>query len=353
MISITSRMLVRFALAVLTYCLVANVAFGQETPSVSFFIERFVVEGENPLDETETQTALLAFTGEQDGLNALQDAATALETIMRERGYTFHRVIIPPQRAAEGEFLLQVLSFKLDEVEIQGDVHFSDENVRASLPVLVPGATPNARLLSRFVQAANEHPSKRLNVTVRQSKKPDHIDAVVEVRDIKPQQIFMSLNNRGSDETGNFRAAFGCQHSNLFGRDHVLTASYTTSPNRIEDVKQIGLFYQIPVYRYAGSLSVFFAFSHVDTGVVADIVDVSGAGLFYGARYTHALRKFGAYTHKAVLSLEDKQFDSSLKFLLPDALPDDTSVRSRPVTLEYRGSYNQRWTSAQHRYRSR
>ena len=237
------------------------------------------------------------------------------------------------------------MSFKLDEVAIQGNVHFSDENVRASLPVLIPGATPNARLLSRFVQAANEQPSKRLNVTVRQSKKPDHNDAVVEVRDIKPQQIFMSLNNRGSDETGNFRAAFGYQHSNLFGRDHVLTASYTTSPNRIEDVKQVGHFYQVPVYRYAGSLSVFFALSDVDTGVVADIVDVSGAGLFYGACHTHALRKFSAYTHKAVLSLEDKQFDSPLKFLVPGVLPDDTSVPSRPVTLECRGSYNQPWGS--------
>ena len=106
MIPITTRMLMRFALALLAYWLVANVALGQETPSVSFFIERFVVEGENPLDETETQTALLPFTGEQEGLNALQDAAKALETIMRERGYTFHRVIIPSQRTAEGEFLL-------------------------------------------------------------------------------------------------------------------------------------------------------------------------------------------------------------------------------------------------------
>ena len=317
----------------------------QEIPTVTFFIERYVVEGENPLGDAETQAALAPFTGEQEGLNALQDAAKALEAIMRERGYTFHRVIIPAQRATEGEFQLEVLSFKLDEVDVQGNVHFTDENIRASLPVLVPGATPNARLLSRFVQAANEHPSKRLNVTVRQSKKPDHIDAVVEVRDIKPQQFFMSLNNRGSDETGNFRAALGYQHSNLFGKDHVFTASYTTSPNRPEDVKQVGLFYQVPVYRHAGSLSAFFAFSDVDTGVVADIVDVSGAGLFYGARYTHAFRKIDAYTHKAVVSLEDKKFDSSLKFLAPGAPRSNETVRSRPISLEYRGTYGQPWGS--------
>ena len=142
-------------------------------------------------------------------------AAQALETLMRERGFTFHRVTIPPQTSATGEILLDVVSFKLAEIEFQGNVHFNDENLRRSLPILVPGTTPNARLLSRYVQAANEHPSKRLNVTVRQSRKPDHVDAVVEVRDIKPVQVFSSFNNRGSSQTGNTRISLGYQHSNL------------------------------------------------------------------------------------------------------------------------------------------
>ena len=142
-------------------------ALAQEVPTVTFTVQRFIVEGENPLTEAETNAVLAPYTGEQEGLGALLEAAQALETMMRERGYTFHRVTIPPQTSATGEFLLDVVSFKLNEIEFQGNVHFSDENLRRSLPVLVPGTTPNARLLSRYVQAANEHPSKRLNVTVR------------------------------------------------------------------------------------------------------------------------------------------------------------------------------------------
>ena len=152
--------------------------------------------------------------------------------------------------------------------------------------MLQSGVTPNARLMSRYVQAANEHPSKRLNVTVRQSRKPDHIDAIVEVRDIKPQQYFFSLNNRGSNETGNFRAAVGYQHSNLFDRDHVFTASLTTSPTKLRDVLQIGAFYQIPVYQLAGSLSLFMAYSDVNSGDVGNFLTVQGAGFFVGARYS-------------------------------------------------------------------
>ena len=275
---------------------------------------------------------LAPFTGEQEGLGALQEAAQALETMMRERGYTFHRVTIPPQTSATGEFLLDVASFKLNEIEFQGNVHFSDENLRRSLPVLVPGATPNARLLSRCVQAANEHPSKRLNVTVRQSKKPDHVDAVVEVRDIKPQQIFSSINNRGSSQTGNTRISLGYQHSNLWDRDHVITASYTTSPENWRNVTQLGLFYQIPFYKYAGSLSLFTAFSDVDSGEVNDL-SIAGSGRFFGARYTHALQKIDRYTHKAVIALEDKLFINTVLDAQGQELVQDFPDGTQPAPL--------------------
>ena len=318
-------------------------ALAQEVPTGTFTVQRFIVEGENPLTEAETNAVLAPFTGEQEGLGALQEAAQALETMMRERGYTFHRVTIPPQTSATGEFLLDVASFKLNEIEFQGNVHFSDENLRRSLPVLVPGATPNARLLSRYVQAANEHPSKRLNVTVRQSKKPDHVDAVVEVRDIKPQQIFSSINNRGSSQTGNTRISLGYQHSNLWDRDHVITASYTTSPENWRNVTQLGLFYQIPFYKYAGSLSLFTAFSDVDSGEVNDL-SIAGSGRFFGARYTHALQKIDRYTHKAVIALEDKLFiNTVLDAQGQELVQDFPDVRSRPLSFSYLGSLRQDW----------
>jgi hemolysin activation/secretion protein len=318
-------------------------ASAQSPPALKFVIERFVVSGENPLSASETDAILQPFTGEQDGLAGLQSAARALEVRMRAAGYTFHRVVVPPQRATAGAFQLEVLSFKLDRIEIQGNVNFSDENILASLPVLRSGVTPNARLMSRYVQAANEHPSKRLNVTVRQSRKPDHIDAVVEVRDIKPEQYFFSFNNRGSNQTGNFRAAVGYQHSNLFDRDHVFTGSLTTSPTKLRDVLQLGAFYQIPFYQLAGSLSLFVAYSDVDSGDVGNFLTVQGAGVFVGARYTHALQKVGPYTQKLVIGLEDKFFGNDINF---QDTPIGVDVRSRPITLQYVGTLRRSWGTA-------
>ena len=174
---------------------------------------------------------------------------------------------------------------------------------------------------------------------------------MVEVRDIKPQQVFASLNNRGSSQTGNTRMSLGYQHSNLWDRDHVITASYTTSPENWRNVTQVGLFYQIPFYKYAGSLSLFFAYSDVDSGQVADFFQVSGSGRFYGARYTHALRKLDRYTHKAVISLEDKLFQNEVIDLATgfEAIDPRTGrrdlpdVRSRPIGFSYLGSWRQDW----------
>ena len=67
-----------------------------------FSVSGFIVEGENPLSEKETQQILEAFKGENVDLNSLQDAAKALEEGMAKQGLSFHRVVLPEQTIEDG-----------------------------------------------------------------------------------------------------------------------------------------------------------------------------------------------------------------------------------------------------------
>ncbi|MEO7940047.1 MAG: POTRA domain-containing protein, partial [Burkholderiaceae bacterium] len=144
------------------------------TPPVeaSFTVSAYTVEGDNPLGEAEVQAALAPYVGEHHGIERLQQAASALEALLRQQGYGFYRVVLPPQNIG-GVMRLQVFKFTVGTVEVKGNAFFSNDNILGSLPELAPGVSPNTNALARDLALANENPSKHVNVTFKQGKLDD------------------------------------------------------------------------------------------------------------------------------------------------------------------------------------
>lgn len=300
-----------------------------------FAVAGYRVEGESPLSESETQALLAPFAGPAVTLERLQAAAAALEAELKARGHGFLRVVLPPQDTG-GTITLRVLAFRLGEAAVRGNTAFSAANVRASLPALRPGESPNLREIARDQALANEHPAKQVSVTMRQGTKPDTVDAEVAVRDAKPLRYFASLANTGSPQTGHWRASIGAQHSNLWDRDHSLTGSYTTSPGHWGDVSQYGLFYNAPFYAAGGALSAFTSYSDVSSGTIANVFQVSGRGRFSGLRWKQQLLPHGAYAHTLEGGVEDRHFLNDVTF---NGTPIGTNLRSRPLVAAYGARY--------------
>ena len=311
-------------------------AAGEEIPTVHFNVSEFVVTGDNPLSDEETQKVLSVFLGEHEGLDGLTEAAAELQNAMAKAGYSFHRVILPPQTLEQGRVKLEVVEFKVANIDVTGNHYFSPENIKSSLPRLVSGETPDTSELSRELIIANEHPAKDVTLRIKTSKVPDSVDAELAVKDRRPWQLFAVLNNIGTDETGDYRLSAGVQHSNLFGKDHSLTFSYTTSPDHAGEVKQFGANYRMPLYSMYGSLSIYYSRSDVNSGVIEQVFDVSGAGDFFGVNYTQIFPNIGNYRHRAVLGVEDKLFENDITF---QNTPIGVDVRSRPLTVSYGGEW--------------
>lgn len=306
-------------------------------------VTRFIVEGDNPLSETETQALLARHLGRHENLTTLEAAATSLQEAIRERGYSFHRVIVPAQQPTGGELTLRILPFTLDQVTVSGNQHFSRENILRSVPGLKAGRAPNVGLLAQQMSLANEHPSKRLTLQVKEGTKPDAVDAELRVADTAPSQFFVSLTGGSRDvdntlnkNTGYARLTLGYQHSNLFDRDHTATIAYTTSPEHPDRVTQIGAFYTIPFYGWHTMLTGYYTYSDVNSGNVGlggQSFDVSGSGEFYGIKATYLLPRFGDIVHNLSLAWDSRYFESNVSFL-GTALPSST-VGSRPITFRY------------------
>ncbi|HEX2828323.1 MAG TPA: ShlB/FhaC/HecB family hemolysin secretion/activation protein [Burkholderiales bacterium] len=309
-------------------------AHAQDGPR--FAVRSFDIEGELPIPRERALAIVAPYTGDAVDLDRLQEAVKALEGELAARGFPFYRVVLPPQ-SLDGVAVIRVLPFRLANVNVTGNQYFSRENVLASLPALKANSSPNIAEVGRNRSAANEHPSKTVEVTFRQSETPDSVDADVAVTDLPPQSFFLGLNNTGEPRTGHWRASVGYQHSNLWNRDHSLTASYTTSPDHFSDVKQYGFYYRIPFYSVSGALTLFYAFSDVNSGTVAGAFQVSGRGRFSGVHWRQHLTPFGAYSHALEAGIDDRFFDNSVDF---SGQQIGVDVRSRPATLQYNARYD-------------
>ncbi len=304
-------------------------------PVVQFTVNSFIVEGDNRVSLSETEQLLSIFTGDHTGLDGLSEAAKELEAAHSELGYSFHKVILPPQTMEAGIVHLKVIVFTLGETEVTGNEYFSVEQILHSLPALKQTGAPNTREIARSLTLANRHPSRKHIINMKKGRQPNTIDAEIRVEDQKAWQVFAGLNNIGTEQTGRVRLTAGGQHSDLLGYDDTMTLSYTTSHQNPDDVKQYGMSYSIPVYKWASNINLFYSRSDVNTGTVNSL-DISGAGRFLGGNISHMLLRHGNYSHEINAGLVDKFFENNALFVGTNLA---TDVRSRPLNLGYTAKY--------------
>ncbi len=303
-------------------------------------VSHYVIDGINPLSEAETATILAPYVGEKQTLAQIEAAAKALENALRERGLVFYRVFVPSQKPQSGEIRLQLTRFTIGHVKTTGNEHFSEKNIRRSIPSLQEGETPDVRTLGKDVTTANTNPAKQVVVKFREGEQANTIDSVVRVKDIDPLSLYVGYSANRSfapfhDGESIYRMTFTAQHSNLFDRDQVGTLSYSTDPGDVSKVTLLGAYYQVPFYGTGISASAYYTHTDVSTGRIQQgggFFDVSGSGDFYGARVNYALAPIANIHQTIGVALDHRYFENSTKF---NGVQIQPNVGSLPLTVSY------------------
>lgn len=332
---------VRLAVLMMLACAGLSASFAlfaqqpqEAIPAPRFDITRFDVEGNTLLPAAEVERLVAPYTGKNKDFADIQRALEALEQAYRNRGYGVAQVVLPEQDITRGVVQFRVLQPRVGRVTIEGNQHFSAGNIRRSLPSVKEGETPNSREIARNLQMTAEHPVKQTNVLLRSGASEDQVDINVKVADDKPWRAFFTLDNTGTGDTGYFRTGFGWQHTNLFDRDHTLTATYITSPTQVDDVTILGLGYRIPYYHLNSTLDLIAGYSDVNSGVVQGLFNVSGSGTIAAARWNYFLPKWGEIEQKLAFALDYRAFrnDVVLQGTGVQVVPD---ITIRPASLTY------------------
>jgi hemolysin activation/secretion protein len=329
-----------------------SVSFAADnTPSVipRFDIERYQVQGNTILDPGKIESVLAPFTGKARDFGTVQEARETLEQTYRSLGFVMVAVVLPEHEIENGVVRLNVIESRIGKITLEGNRYFDEKNIRNSLPALRQGETPNVNSLSRSLKLANENPAKKSNLQFNNSKRAEEIDAAIAVKDEKPWKVGISADNSGDRQTGQSRLGLLLQHANVANRDHVLTLQYITSPDSLDNLRNVNIYsvgYHVPLYSWGSSIDLFGAHSNMNSGSVnvsSYNMDISGKGTILGLRYNQNLTRIGNYEHKVTLGLDYRAYQNDVEFLGSQL---GYNVTVHPVSLTYGGTLTREKLSA-------
>jgi hemolysin activation/secretion protein len=301
----------------------------------------------------ETEAILQPFTGPDRTMADIRKAREALEAAFSRKGYGAVQVLLPEQEIARGEVVLRAIEARLGEVTVDGNRLFDEANIRASLPALRAGEAPNTAELADNLRLANENPAKQTAVTLRSGASDGQVDAVVRVADQSPHKFLVSLDNTGTPDTGDWRIGAGYQFANLWNRDHVVNMQYVTSPTHDDNPDMLGFppnsnvrifggSYRIPLYDLGDSIDLLAGYANVNSGVVQNVFNISGAGRVYAVRYTWNLPRWRELEQRITFGGDVRYYDN-------DVVPVGTTVGLVPdyVLHPVSATYSATWRGAE------
>jgi len=325
-------------------------AAAEPAPVPRFNIDKFTVRGATLITAERLQLILAPFIGKSKDFGDVQKALEALEKSYTSKGYSAVQVVLPEQQIDDGEVEFEIVEAKIGKIVVEGNKYFDETNIRASLPRVQQGQPPNIFEISDNLRLANENPAKQTTVLLRSGTEEGQVDAVVRVADERPNKISLSLDNTGTEQTGIFRVGVGYQNANMWNRDHVLNAQYVTAPNDDDRTNRLGLYpskhvlifgaqYRIPLYRQGDTLEFTAGHSNVNSGVVANLFNISGSGSIFGVRYNQNLQRIGDLEHKLGYGFDWRGYRSEVKQIGVAGFGLVPDVTVHPISMTYSGAY--------------
>jgi hemolysin activation/secretion protein len=326
----------------------SNITEPKEVPIIpvtanNFVIAGYAIDGNSLLAESDIIATLTPFVGDNKTFADVQKALDALQKRYVDAGYQAVRVSLPEQNLSSGSIRFVVIEGKITQIAVLGATEHDEANIRNSLPSLVVGKAPRLDDMTRELKVANENPSKNATVLMRNAGKAGELEALITVKDSHPQTLSATLDNTGSQQTGESRITAAYQHANLTNRDDVLRLQASTSVEYPDRYKTMMAAYHVPVFSTGGSVDGYVGLSDANSGKIAGgLMQINGAGQVIGVRYNQIMANSGSTTHSLFAGIERKNFTTNFNINgvdLDGSLLGSPDLEALPITAGYKGNW--------------
>lgn len=229
----------------------------------------------------------------------------------------------------------------VNKIYIKGNTISTATAILAAVPALREGRTVDTRALSGEILLANENGFRKIAVNFQLNG--DKLDAYVIVKEVAATKAVVSVDNTGDTFTGWLRTRFTYLNGNVGGTGQTALLSYATSPDHTADVKQFGLFYNIPLPRARDNVYFIASYSDVNSGRILNqdflSIDATGKGSSVGLHYVHSLARTPQEKSGLNFGLDIRQYKNGT-LLTFAGTPFNTGVDidSMPLSVSYQGN---------------
>ncbi len=150
-----------------------------------------------------------------------------LQTAYRERGFVTVSVGLPQQKLTNATVKVKVTEGRLAAINVMGNRHFSEENVRRALPSLHTNMLLNSHVFQRELDIANANRDRQIYPVIGPGPEPETSALTLKVKDRLPWHARVEVNNQATPGTPQLRANFNTQYNNLWDLEHQVGLQYS------------------------------------------------------------------------------------------------------------------------------
>ena len=156
-------------------------------------------------------------------VNQLQSVADELTLYYRERGFFIAQAIVPAQEVRDGVVTLRILEGSLGDVRVEGNTFYKEKVVERPFAKL-RGEPVTQESVEQALLDVQDFPGLTVFGTFMRGTELGSTDLVVKVREEDRFYVTPSVDNYGSEFTGEYRAVLDFTANNLFGTADQLNA---------------------------------------------------------------------------------------------------------------------------------
>ena len=291
-----------------------------DTAEPTFDVWEFQIEGNSLLTATEIERAVYPHLGPARTIVHVEAARTALETLFRDKGYGTVIVDLPEQDVIDGIVLLRVVEGTVERLRISGSRYFSLGRIKSYVPSLAEGEVPHLPTVQKELATLNQANRDRVITPVlRPGKAAGTLEVDLKVDDELPLHASVELNDRYTLNTERLRLNAEVSYSNLWQKEHTISAAYQVAPENRENVEVFSTTYS---FRLPDSDKLITLYGVKTSSNVAAIgtLGVVGDGIIAGFRGTLPLPSLDGYFHSFTVGGDYKDFGESIELLGADSL---------------------------------
>lgn len=237
-------------------------------------------------------------TGQTLSPDQIQEKARQLRDRLRERGYLLASVRTPPADYSAGVVPVEVDAGRFGRLTVSGPGGvpfegrwFSEDQLRYRLSGMAEGAVFRESDFYRHVLGVNAHPDLVLDPVLKVRKETEegqsrrYADIRAEVTEARPLHALLTVDNTGTESSGEWRASALVQYLNLTRRDDILSVWLGPVSDDSGSSRSAAASYLRPNRIGLGGDTLYYGgYSDVESEEIEGLFTIRGEGWFAGVR---------------------------------------------------------------------